>query len=395
MLKVKAMEKGGCGMLHKRLWLLVGLCLLLLPVGAAAASGGIANQVPMLYVSDSWGPADALMDDSAETVWQGAVNPAADAPTWTILTASRTVKEVWLRTGARESLRGYLAAGRPALVAVTVYYENQQVSTYRYRLSDAYAQDNTRDWVDGYQRLLLPQAMNGVFCIELRVLESIPGEVTAEVAVADILLSSGQPSPPSSGKEMRASAPTVSPATATMPPISGGTGGGSPTNPPSGGGSSGGSPTGAVTATLKERIGTRTGPGTEYDYVGSFFQGGEQVQVISKVWDSENELYWFLLDFTAGGVHYRGYAVNQRVNLDPSQVPSEAAGVSASIVTRTGNSFGPGSDYKQHTDKISVGTKGTIYAWENGYALFEWYDSYQGVKRRAWIPEDTVTWSGK
>lgn len=197
--------------------LLVGL--ILCPAAALGETAGIANQVPIIYISDRTGPADTLMDDDATTAWLGG----ADEAEWTILTASSTVREIWVRSGARQDAGSYLASGRPALMEITVYYENQQVATYRYRLLDVYAAENTRDWVDGYQRLLLPRAINGVFCIELKMLSGVQGQHSSEIALSDILLSSGQPSSSRANVRMQAPAPTVGLPNATLPSVFGDT----------------------------------------------------------------------------------------------------------------------------------------------------------------------------
>ena len=385
-------------MLLKRLLLTVLLvCLALWPAVALGATTGIANQVPVIYISDINGPADALMDDNAATAWYGT----AEGNSLTMLVASQKVKEIWVRSGARQDAQHYLAAGRPSLLAVTVYYENQQVATYRYRLVDVYAADNSRDWVDGYQRLLLPQAMNGVFQIELQVIQTVPGRSSAEFALSDVLLSAGQPSPSGPSVQMRASAPTVSPVNATMPPSSGNVGAVSPTSQPQGQAPEASSPTNppsvvpgvGVTATLLRDIGVRTGPGTGYDYVGTYFRGGETVQVISKVWDPVNTLYWLQVDFVAvGGYHYRGYCVREkRVDVNADLIPDDPEGTPVTVTERTGCYYGPGPDYREHRDTISTGTRGKIFATENEYVLFEWYDASQEVNRRAWIPESVVS----
>lgn len=379
----------------KRMLLLL-VCLALWPAAAWAQTVGIANQVPILYISDATGPADALMDDFEGTAWQGQISTDADAPTWTILAPSQTVKEIWIRNGAHSDPQSYLAYGRPSRIAVTVYFENQQVVTYRYRLSDAYTAEDDRNWVDGYQRLLLPGALDGVFCIELRVQSVTPGSASADVALTDIILSAGQASPAGSGIQMRASAPTVrpepaQPATPTQAPAAQPPAASTPTLPPSSGETVG------LTATLLKEIATRTGPGVGYDYEETFLGAGYQVQVISKVWDGENELYWYQVDlYTPRGNHYRGYCVHElRVDIDPSLIPTEQAGTPATVLERTGSFYGPGSDYVAHNDQVQANTKGNIFRWENGYVLFEWRDTNRGIKRRAWIPESVVTWDGK
>ena len=383
----------------KRFLTLLLVCLLIVPAVTRAETMGITNRVPITYVSDATGPADALSDDDTSTVWYGTVDPSPDVPTWTVLVSSQTVREIWIRNGARQTPGDYLAAGRASLLAVTVYYENQQVTTYRYRLNDAYSADTSRDFVNGYQRLLLPTAMRGVFCIELRVLETVGG---SEIALTDILLSSGQPSQAASGVQMRAPAPTVRPADAgaTKAPDNGNPDGTSPTKappkqpslapgstlPPSYTQGSG------QLATVLKQLGVRSGPGTGYDYVGSFFQGGEQVTVISKVWDPVNELYWDQVDIVSGKKHYRGYCVHEkRIDLKPSKIPDDQPGVPATILERTPNYYGPGTDYEAHNDQIFATTKGTVYAEENGYLLFDWYDGTNQMLRRAWVPANVVS----
>ena len=381
----------------KRLLTLLLICLLIWPAATLAETIGIANRVPIMYISDATGPADALMDDDPATVWYGTVDTSSDSPTWTVLASSQTVREIWVRNGARKSPGDYLAAGRASLLSVTVYYENQQVVTYRYRLDDAYYVDASRDHVNGYQRLLLPTALRGVFCIELRVLETVGA---GEIALSDILLSSGQPSPAASGIQMRAPAPTMRPAITTLAPVTNNPGPSSPTTtpkpqapvapgstlPPSYTQGSG------ITATVLKQLGVRSGPGTGYDYVGSFFQGGEQVTVISKVWDPVNELHWDQVDIVSGKNHYRGYCVHElRISLDPSQIPDDQPGIPATIIERTPNYYGPGADYKAHNDQIFASTKGNVYAEENGYYLFDWYDGTNQMLRRAWVPANVVS----
>ena len=71
-------------------------------------------------------------------------------------------------------------------------------------------------------------------------------------------------------------------------------------------------------------------------------------------------------------------------------IPNEDTPTRARLVTRTSCYYGPGTDYKAHGDQIIDGTSGMICARERGYVLFEWYDYYRSVRRRAWIPANTV-----
>lgn len=80
---------------------------------------------------------------------------------------------------------------------------------------------------------------------------------------------------------------------------------------------------GAVTASLTMRLSTRTGPGTQYDEPGTYFQKDwqtAQVEVISADWDNHNDIWWIQVDFLVRGTRYRAYTGLKRVNVDINTV---------------------------------------------------------------------------
>ena len=52
-----------------------------------------------------------------------------------------------------------------------------------------------------------------------------------------------------------------------------------------------------VNATLNSRLATRTGPSTTYDEPGSFFSAGHNVTVLSRAYDTRNNIWWVQVEF--------------------------------------------------------------------------------------------------
>lgn len=380
----------------KRLSLLLAIALLAALTTSALASSyysrpnSIDDQIPILAATDRNGVVIHLADDVRDTVWYcpSSYDYYADAAALTLIINSSTVREIWVRNGNHISESDYYYSSRPSIMAVKLYYGNGESTAYRYRMAEAFSVNAVSDsWNNGYQRILLPKTFYNVYCIEFRIeTVNIGGSGNAQAAISDIVISSGQ-----SNSNNNVSASTQRPVVTPKPTV--------PfieritpmptqavqTLPP------GYDATVGISATLKQRIATRTGPGNEYDEPGSFFTTGAPVQVLTKVYDFENDLYWLQLEFVYSGEKLRGYTPHTRVDVDVNMVPNEDAPTKARIVQRTPNYYGPGTDFKAHTDTIIEGTSGLICAQERGYVLFEWYDYYQNLKRRAWIPANTVT----
>ncbi len=348
----------------RRFFLLTIVLLLALVPLTASAGPTITKQVPIYSATDDMGPVFTVLDDNTATFWS-----AVAGSTLTLKSEGSTVREIWVRNGAYTSKDDYYSFARPHVLKVTLTYNNssQQVS-YRYRMADAYS-DNaySNHWCFGYQRILLPGAVHNVSNVILYVESVVPGTSTSTAAISDIILSSGQADVTATAKPTEKPAPQP-----TEVPVY--------------------TPEKGITCTLTGRMATRTGPGNEYDEPGSFFQAGAQVQAFSKVYDHENELYWVQVEWVYSGEKMRGYTTSTRLDINVHLLPDDADPVDARIVNRTPNYYGPGADYRAHTDTIYEGQHGRIYAWVNGYAFFEWHDDYQNLERRAWIPMENVTW---
>lgn len=152
--------------------------------------------------------------------------------------------------------------------------------------------------------------------------------------------------------------------------------------------------TAAQASSLKMRISTRSGPATEYDELGSFFNKNWQtqdVQVISRSHDGN--IWWLQVDFTNKSDHYRAYTGLKRVNVDIDTVPDEAVIGSGYLTTDVTAYAGPGMDYVRLKTNVMMGTDVTIYAEENGFLQVEYYEPRFPAPRRTWVVSDAVSGS--
>lgn len=148
-------------------------------------------------------------------------------------------------------------------------------------------------------------------------------------------------------------------------------------------------------AVLKQRIATRTGPGTNYTEPGSFLGQGDTVTVHTKVWDSRNQIWWVQVEFSYGGNRWRAYTGSWRMNVDLSRVPQERS-LGTIRVTQDADVFaGPGWSYAMWNDTVYGGTTGTLLEVENGYAHIECWNSIRNKLWRVWVRLSETSAAGR
>lgn len=432
-----------------RLILLLTLLLVCLTAAASAASlmsNGPSGQVYIGAVTDAEGNTlTDLTDGSTVTTWtQSISSQGADL---SITLYSATVGEIWIRSGHCYSQQYYNHFDRPDVIAVTLHYPANRYTTtsvtYRYRMSDAYRPNTVSStWNNGYQRLLLPQAISGVTRIDLTIESVIAGYGNTGATITDLLVTQGSHVSASSATRATATpkpyvvyvTPTPTPynpdAAATpivtrdtilltpeptktplvqlitpqptktqqvtlITPVP------QPTATPE-------TeivlpsleyPSQGILAPLLKTAATRSGPDNKYDEPGSFFQKGTMVNVISKGWDESNELWWFQIEFCYRGEWMRAYTPSNRIDLDPDLVPAEVdIPDSREVLYDQRVYFGPGENFKMY--KVSMlykGSKADIYAVEeiDGvlWAQIHYHDYAVDEDRRGWVPMECLsTW---
>lgn len=145
--------------------------------------------------------------------------------------------------------------------------------------------------------------------------------------------------------------------------------------------------------TVKDKLSTRTGPGTDYDGRGktSDYSGyaNRQVKVISAAYDNRNGIWWVQIEIESHGQLKRAYTGTKRFyNIDVNNIPKERVLYSTYVAQDVIPYYGPGSRYAQHSDYVAAWTWGDVIAIENGYAQFEY--TMDGYKHRCWIPESKL-----
>lgn len=145
---------------------------------------------------------------------------------------------------------------------------------------------------------------------------------------------------------------------------------------------------------LKQKIATRTGPGTEYTEPGTFLGKGDQVAVHSRVWDSVNEIWWVQVEFSAGGDRYRAYTGSWRMDVDLSRVPQEKPLGTCRVTSDADVFAGPGWEYVMWNDTVYRGTYVTLLEIEDGYGHIECWNSRKNQLWRVWAPMYCLDWDG-
>lgn len=151
-------------------------------------------------------------------------------------------------------------------------------------------------------------------------------------------------------------------------------------------------------AVLNSKLATRTGPGTQYDEPGTFLSSGSQVRVLSRAYDSRNEIWWVQVEFSENGTLYRAYTGAKRFNgLNLNTLPEESVIGSCRVGYSQEGYYGPSYRYARIQRKVPSGVQCRIYGYVYGagpddsdFIQIEFYDSALQQTRRAWVPDWAV-----
>lgn len=390
--------------------LTAAICIPVLADVPATSSGLVATSA-ILSATEHSGEADVtadLLDGNTATAW---VRTSAAAPDLSLALSGASVGEIWIRSGYCYNQNYYNSYDRPATVAVTIWYAyGQQSVTYRYTLSDAFLPTtSSADWSNAYQRLLLPEEYTGVTQIDLTIETVYAGRGNAGVAISDIALAAdvhatatprayttATPKPyiayvtprpsttPTSTVEWITPTPTGATAAPTVTKDVDPTP--TPTAEPV-------FPSKGVAAALTKRAATRSGPSNRFDEPGSFYNAGDIVNVISKAWDSENDIWWYQIEFNTSNGWMRAYTPANRVDVSSDSIPTETnLNDTRTVITSGAVYFGPSTTYRKYGwSWIYEGDTAIICQIEGSWAQVEYYSYAKDVTRRGWVKLDTLS----
>ncbi len=313
-----------------------------------------------------------------------------DIPEITFYFANATIKDLWIRN-AYDSVDGlYPQYARPYYIEVTVWIGNEEVprGPFAFRIPDAW--DSTAvsgDCYDGYRCLSLPQWFTNVTKVELWIKGWHKGDdayrtkyimhISDLAFLPDSLYNLYGPwiYDPSyyNGNSSWNPTPTLVPLVTPTP---------MPYITPA--------PFTGLQVLTKERLATRSGPGTTYTEQGSYFQSGTWVKALSAAYDQANGTWWVQVELNYNGELRRVYTGVKRLNMSADQVPAEQAECEATVTRSVYGYWGPGYGYAMYGTRVPAGTTGTIWQREASYAQFEFFDETEQKLRRVWIPENAL-----
>ncbi|MBQ4075206.1 MAG: hypothetical protein IJD39_08390 [Clostridia bacterium] len=266
-----------------------------------------------------------------------------------------SVDGLWIRNGLCMNEAGYSLYARPQIIRIALHHAGGQ-SQYRFLMEDRYDfSTQSAAWQNGYQRLQLPQIHANVTRIDVTLESWINGREGSEIiCITDVQVTGSQ------GSQYPVYTPIPS------------------------------QPSWQPAFTLNRPLSTRSGPSTGYNEFGTFLKAGDEIRLISRYYDSRNEIWWVQAEFTYRGVMRRAYTGAQRINGDISSLPVEQSQGSALLTRQAQPWNGPGNTYAQLGDPIPAGTQGTLWGRENGYAQFDFLDGTMGKRRRVWIEESAL-----
>ena len=151
----------------------------------------------------------------------------------------------------------------------------------------------------------------------------------------------------------------------------------------------------SVSSVLNSRLATRTGPSTTYDEPGSFFSAGTSVNVLSRAYDTRNNIWWVQVEFSYSGAWYRAYTGVKRFNnLNLNAIPEEYQIGECMLNGSTAGRYGPGYSYAAISRSLPAYASCAVFGYaasgSGDYVQIECYDNGLGQYRRAWVSVSTV-----
>lgn len=320
-----------------------------------------------------------------------------DVPEISFYFTNATIKDLWIRNAYDTTDEQYNQFARPYYVGVTVWVGNTQDpgDPKYFRIPDVW--DSTLlsgESYDGYRCLSLPQRYENVTRVDLWIkgwhkgddayrskyimhisdLAFLPDTITRLYGtwIFDPANGSGGSYNYNNNAYWNPTPTLVPTAVPTANPYQTA------------------APFAGVQVLTKERLATRSGPGTNYTGSGSYFQAGTWVKALSAAYDSTNEIWWVQVELTYSGELRRVYTGVKRLQMMADQVPIEEEQGGAVVTRSVYGYWGPGYGYSMYGDRIPAGTTGTIWQREGSYAQFEYFDEAQQAYRRVWVPENAL-----
>ena len=141
-------------------------------------------------------------------------------------------------------------------------------------------------------------------------------------------------------------------------------------------------------ATLNQKMATRSGPGTEYtEELGTHAQ---RTQIVVLQQEMGGSVPWAMVEFSYKGGLYRAYTGMKRINTTQSIPWADENPQEALVLNDVRVFYGPGQQYVPRKQLLAVGMAVHVLATEQGYALIDYYETID-ERVRAWAPVSALS----
>ena len=152
-----------------------------------------------------------------------------------------------------------------------------------------------------------------------------------------------------------------------------------------------------VTAGLKEKIATRSGPSTDCNELGTYFSDNwktASVTALSKA--SNNGVVWVQIEFNYKGTLCRAYVGEKRLTVSANTLQEERQIGTCTVLGNVSvqGYTGPGTNYKTAVNKVPAGVQLAVYDTENGFAQVDYLNSVTFFRNRCWVPISMLSYEG-
>ncbi len=129
------------------------------------------------------------------------------------------------------------------------------------------------------------------------------------------------------------------------------------------------------TATVKDKMASRSGPGTKYSEELGTLDPGLEITVLGQM--ETNGTRWYHVEFSRSGKLYRCYILTTRIDVSGS-VPWENDAYVEDVTLRSTTAYyGPGEHYASRRPRLDANTAVKVFAVEGEWALCEFRDDWR------------------
>lgn len=143
----------------------------------------------------------------------------------------------------------------------------------------------------------------------------------------------------------------------------------------------------AISATLKDELALRSGPGTKYTELGIY---PIETEIVVYEQEMGGTVSWGMVELRLSKGLCRAYTGMKRISARKTVPWANTEAVTASVNMDVLPRTGPGSQYTECKKKLKAGSEILIYHEEQDYVMADFKLPGETLWTRGWIPVDMV-----